>query len=420
MKIGFVATRLAGVDGVSLETAKMVSVLEEMGHDCFYIAGELDADSKPGRQVPAMHFADATSKQIYDEAFRNPHPSQQLFQQIYDMADNLRQELESFVADYAIEMIVSQNASTIPMNLSLGIAIADLVRRTRIKTLCHHHDFYWERERFINNGIGDVLREGFPPNLAPIQHLTINTPMRRRLYEQCGIDALYLPNVFDFHTPPPSPDSYAASFRAEMGLSDDDLIVLQPTRIIRRKGIEKAIELVRKLDDERLILIITGYEGDEAGGYGAWLTEEADRSGIRYKFIGERVGALRGEKDGQRVFTLWDIYPHAHFITYPSTYEGFGNALIETMYFRKPFIVNTYPMYLSDIKPTGIRAVEFNHDITEDVLTQTRYIIDNAALRDEITAHNYQVGLQYFSFDILRKTLHQAMERLHGKGTALS
>jgi len=200
------------------------------------------------------------------------------------------------------------------------------------------------------------------------------------------------------------------SFRAEMGLSDDDLIVLQPTRIVRRKAIEKSIELVRKLNDSRLILLITGYEGDEPGGYGSWLREEAERSGIRYQFIGERVAAERGEKDGQKTFSLWDIYPHAHFITYPSTYEGFGNALIETLYFRKPLVVHTYPAYLSDIQSRGVRAVEFYHDITDETLARTREIIDNAAFRESMTDHNFAVGLKYFSYDVLRRTVRRALD----------
>jgi len=414
MKIGFVATRLAGVDGVSLETAKMVSVFEEMGHECFYVAGQLDSDAKPGWEIPSMHFFDPTAKQLHDEVFRNPKPEPKTFRRIYNVANGIRDELEAFIDEFDIDMIVPQNASTIPMNIPLGVAIADLIKRTRIKTLCHHHDFYWERERFINNGIEDILNEAFPPNLRPVRHLVINTPMKRRLYNFRGIESQYLPNVFEFEKEPPAPDDYAMTFRSELGLSDDDLIVLQPTRIVRRKAIEKAIELVRRLDDDRLILLITGYEGDEPGGYGDWLRDEAERSGIRYKFIGEYVGALRGETNGHKVYSLWDIYPHAHFITYPSVYEGFGNALIETIYFRKPFIVHQYPPYLSDIRPTGVKGVEFYHDITDDVLEQTRALIDDANLRDEMTEHNYQVGLEHFSFAVLRKTLDKAMELLHG------
>lgn len=413
MNIGFISTRLAGVDGVSLETSKMVKVFEEMGHACFYCAGEFDGDAKPGWLVPSMHFRDPVAAKIHNEVFRNPNPSPETFKRIYIVADSIRQQIEGFMEEYNINLLIPQNASTIPMNISLGVAIAETVKRTRIKTLCHHHDFYWERDRFINNNIQDILDEAFPPNLSPIQHLVINTVMKRRLYAFRGIEALYIPNIFNFSTPPPEPDAYANTFREEMGLGDDDLIVLQPTRIVRRKAIEKAIELLRKLDDKRLILIITGYEGDEPGGYGEWLREEADRSGIRYQFIGQSVGAQRGERDGRKIYTLWDIYPHAHFITYPSVYEGFGNALIETMYFRKPLIVHRYAAYLSDIKPTGVKAVEFYHDLTDEVLEETRRMIDDEKFRKDMTDHNYEVGLNHFSFKVLRSTIEEALSKFN-------
>ena len=413
MNIGFVGTRFAGVDGVSLETQKLAHVFRQMGHSCFFCAGELDGNAQPGYLVPIMHFTDPTAKALHDEAFSKPTLPSSFYQQLYTQADAIRQELETFVSQYNIGLIVTQNALTIPMNISLGIAISDLIKRTQIKTLAHHHDFYWERDRFTTNGIQDTLNEAFPPNLQPMVHMVINRAMQRRLRVIKGIDALYLPNVFDFDTPPPQPDAYALTFREEVGLKADDQIILQPTRIIRRKGIEFGIELMRQLNDDRLVFVVTGYEGDEAGEYGNWLKMQAERAGIRYKFIGDYVGSERDEVEGHKVYTLWDIYPQAHLITYPSTYEGFGNALIETVYFRRPFVVNTYPVYLSDIKPTGIQAVEFHYDITNETVQATRQLLDNKALRNQVTQHNYEIGRTHFSHATLQQVLAQALERLN-------
>ncbi|MGB1288720.1 MAG: glycosyltransferase, partial [Aggregatilineales bacterium] len=294
MNIGFVGTRFAGVDGVSLETQKLAKVFREMGHDCFFCAGELDGNAEPGFLIPEAHFTHPTAKQLHDEAFASPKLPSEYFGRLYTSSDVIRIQLEKFVDTHDIDLIVPQNALTIPMNLALGLAITELIKRRRIKTLAHHHDFYWERERFINNGVQDALNEAFPPDLQPIVHMVINKAMQQRLRAIKGIDALYLPNVFDFENPPAAPDNYALSFREELGIADDDLIVLQPTRIVRRKGIELAIELLRQLDDPRLLFVVTGYEGDEAGNYGAWLKMQADRAGIRYKFIGDYVGAERG------------------------------------------------------------------------------------------------------------------------------
>lgn len=412
MNIGFISTRLAGVDGVSLETTKVAHTLRDMGHNCFYCAGELEDSEFPSRLVPRMGLHDPVILELYDLAFQNATPPPKLYDRIFAEADHIRAELMAFVQQYDIDLLIPQNSSTIPINIPLGVAFRDLIERTRIPAICHHHDFYWERERFMNNCVQDILDTAFPPQQDCIQHMVINRIMQRRLKTWYGIDAHYMPNVFDFENPHPPPDDYALSFRQEMSLSEDDLIVLQPTRIIRRKAIEKAIELMRKLDDERLILLITGYEGDEPGGYGDWLREEADRAQIRYRFIGDYVKTVRGTVDGKKIFLLWDVYPHAHFITYPSVYEGFGNALIETLYFRKPLIVHTYPMYLSDIKSAGVRAVEFYHDITPNVLAQTRRLIDDVDFRQAMVEHNYAVGSQHFSYTRMREVLQTAISRV--------
>lgn len=406
MKIGLISTRLAGVDGVSLETEKMDVVLQRMGHETFYCAGELDEHMLGrGMVIPEMHFQHPDILAIQNIAFDSLHPPRTLFNRIYALADYLRQELRRFVHNYRLDLLVSQNASTIPMNIPLGLAIRDLVARTRIPVLCHHHDFYWERERFLNHGIQDILDEAFPPNLEPIQHLVISTVAQRELRSRRGIQSYVLPNVFDFAHPPAPPDDYARTFRQDLGLSDDDLLILQPTRVIRRKAIERAMELVEKLDDPRAVLVVTGDTGDEPGGYGEWLLDQAGRAGIRFQFAAEWLDDDRGTRNGHKVYSLWDAYPHADLLTYPSTVEGFGNALIEMVYFRKPFVVHLYPIYRADIRPAGIKAVEFNYDITPAVVNQVRDLLHNPDLQREMTDHNYEVGRQHFSYEVVERIL---------------
>jgi len=42
-RIGFVSTRFAGTDGVTLEARKWAHILHDLGHSCFWMAGQLDA-----------------------------------------------------------------------------------------------------------------------------------------------------------------------------------------------------------------------------------------------------------------------------------------------------------------------------------------------------------------------------------------
>ena len=44
-----------------------------------------------------------------------------------------------------IDLIVPENALSIPMHVPLGMAITELIAETGIPTIAHHHDFYWER-----------------------------------------------------------------------------------------------------------------------------------------------------------------------------------------------------------------------------------------------------------------------------------
>ncbi len=71
LRIGFVSTRFAGTDGVSLETAKWAEVLERMGHTCFYFAGQSDRPAERTRVVPEAFFGheaiDAISKGAFED-----------------------------------------------------------------------------------------------------------------------------------------------------------------------------------------------------------------------------------------------------------------------------------------------------------------------------------------------------------------
>ena len=83
-----------------------------------------------------------------------------------------------------------------------------------------------------------------------------------------GIASSVVPNVFDFSSPRPrrSP-AIRRQLRRELGMSESGLLVVQPTRVVPRKGIELAIELVGRLRDRHAVLLITSPAGDEGLDY---------------------------------------------------------------------------------------------------------------------------------------------------------
>ena len=404
MRIAFVATRLAGVDGVSLEVAKIADVLTRLGHEVFYCAGELEPGGPPGRLIPEMHFHHPSIQDVQRDAFSGTEPSAALDAEIQRLADDLRPALRAFVDDFAIDVLCVHNAFCIPMHLPLGVALADLVEEMSIPTLAHNHDFYWERERFLVNRVPHILKRAFPPVLPSVRQIAINTVMQRELWARSGVEVTVIPNVFDFETLPPPPDGYSNGFRADMGFAPDDVILLQPTRLIARKGMERAIDLVAMLGDDRVYrYVVTGEPSDEPGPYADWLREYAGRAGIHVHWIGDRIAAQRGERDGQRIYALWDVYPQADIITYLSRYEGFGNALLETLYFRKPLIVNRYLPYRSDIGPAGVQAIEIDEYVTQDTARAVKALLAEPAAVERMVEHNYRVGLEHFSYRALER-----------------
>jgi hypothetical protein len=77
--------------------------------------------------------------------------------------------------------------------------------------------------------------------------------------------------------------------------------------------------------------------------------------GVDTRFVAQIINEKRGQtEDGRKIYTLEDIYPYADLVTYPSNFEGFGNAFLEAVFFRKPIVVNTYSIYQMDIQPKGI------------------------------------------------------------------
>ena len=147
------------------------------------------------------------------------------------------------------------------------------------------------------------------------------------------------------------------------------------------------------------------------------LRDRIDDAKIDVRFIADRVGETRGTTpDGKKVFTLFDLYPHADLVTYPSLYEGFGNAFLEAIYFGKPVVVNSYAVYARDIDPLGFKTIEMSQLVTREVVEQTRTILQNNELRAEWAEINYRLGVKYFSYSVARRKLAARLANLFGEG----
>lgn len=414
MNVGFVSFRLAGTDGVSLETAKVAQIVHRLGHRVFYCAGELDPPGEGGplsvplagaRLVEAMHFTHPEIVWITEHAFGTDRATRDLRERIERAAAYLKAEVEAFVDDNGIDVLVAENVFAIPLNLPLSLALRQAIAERGLPCLAHNHDFYWERERFATSGVGDLLASAFPPDLPSVRQLVINSRAQRALAGR-GISSQVLPNIFDYATEPPGVDAYNADLRRELGLQPGDLFFLQPTRVVRRKGIELAIELVSRLRDLPIKLFITHHAEFDTLDYLEEILALAARRNVTLRYVPARFAPERMPGTGPaRIYSLWDAYVHADFVTYPSLYEGFGNALLETLYFRRPLFVNRYQVYRDDIEPTGIAAVAIDGAVTDAAVDAVRALLADPAGTAEVTARNFALAREHFSYEAVTPLL---------------
>jgi len=424
MRIGIIIGRIGGVDGVALETEKWIEVLRSMGHDIYIISGQFqERPMDPDKEtlVPEMSFFSPESYWSQKKAFFYPETNpQELIEHLNLYSKVIYKKIIQWAQTNRIELLISENASALPSHLEMGLAINKAVHKLGLPTITHDHDFAWERgDRYkspheeINKFVETVF-----PLIAPNSiHAVINSNAAKTLKERFGRDSVNVPNVMDFKLPFGEKNEKNKRLPEYLGFPGDQIFLYQITRIVRRKGIEVAIDLVEKLNDNKIKLIITGNYADDAGSaYYNELQEQihnlklSDQVRFSYHLFHNKGLA---PSEGDVMFSLSDAYAHATACTYFSTYEGFGNAFVEAVLAKCPIFVNNYkPVYMPDIGSKGFKTVMLEDNrLTDTAVKDMAEIIYNPTLASEIAAYNFELGKKYFSYETLREKLDELITR---------
>src|SRR4051794_25130722 len=305
--------RLGGADGVAVEARKWEWALRELGFSIRRVAGELDDALRP--DDVALPFL----------AIDPP-----------DGAEPAPDELASALA--GADLVIVENLCSLPINPDASGLAARVLDAHDGRVVFHHHDLPWQRA-------GLPTPPNIPPHRPNSLHVTINDHSRAQLQNR-GFDAVTLRNAFDLD--PERGDREQT--RAEFGFAPDDVVLVQPTRAIPRKNIPGAIafaaELARREPDWNVKLWITGPAEDAYDDVFARLVAES--------VVPVTVG---------RATTAPDAYAAADLILFPSTWEGFGNPVIESIAHRRPIAVGNYPV-LDELRGFGVRLLSID-DVDE-------------------------------------------------------
>jgi len=499
--------KVGKTDGVSLEIIKREKMLKQMGHQVILIAGtsgfckkdknnhtvfiipELDFDYPKEHSVECPKFDIEKIKKNAFSGF-DLHGNEKykdedaLFHDIKEVADTIRDQFMEINAEENFDYLFLHNIFSHGRHIAAAMAFSEAIQKINIKVIAVNHDFYESYEdrytpslRFPN--IKPYLSTYMPPRIKDIKHVTINslTPawLSKRIRQESFIfpesfkykqnfriaeeyhgkkaldelakiikrKSLIFPDTFEFEQNPWVNDHYNLELLKTFKIKDNDLVILQATRIVKRKAIELTVDLIadlnnrkdelvgkklyngKKLDENsKIILAFAQKEEQDSTQYKLDLIDRMNSKGVNYKFMESRIeNERRITEDGKKIYKLWDAYVFADLVSYPSIWEGFGNQFLETVFAKKPIILFEYPVFKADIEKQGYKYIslgsEFKRDgdgfaiISKNKLEKAtnetiRKLLDPQTVR--ILNKNFQVAKENFGEKTLKELLKKCLE----------
>ncbi len=112
--IGFVSTRFAGTDGVSLESAKWAQMLWDDKHVSFWYSGRSDRHPDISYCIPEAYFGHRENLWLMDKVWKRTRRSSLVTERIQEISSYLKKTLYDFVEHFDIDILVPENALAIP------------------------------------------------------------------------------------------------------------------------------------------------------------------------------------------------------------------------------------------------------------------------------------------------------------------
>lgn len=343
-----VSFRLGGDDGVSVEARKWEWALRELGFETRRVAGEIEgAGERNDVVIPGL---------AIDPPSSGPGGSDGLD------PGNLRRAFEG------ADLLIVDNLCSLPLNLDAARAVARVAREHGGRVCFRHHDLPWQRRHLTH------LEADFPPRVDGALHATINLRSRRELQARGYADAVTIHNYFDLD--PPAGDRTAT--RKQFGFVDDDFVLFQPARAIERKNVPGALRFAQQLhglaSDLPLRLWLSGPAED---GYAPVLDRIIERARIP-------ITVGRAPRAG-------DAYAASDLVVFPSTWEGFGNPVIESIAYRRACAAYPYPV-LAEIVAAGVRVFS-----TQQPEAVARFLAEPPSVRERFFDANVKRARISFS-----------------------
>jgi glycosyltransferase involved in cell wall biosynthesis len=336
-QLAVVSYRLGGNDGVAVEARKWAWALRELGFDVRRVAGAFEGEPQPDDVLVPGLAIDAPP--VTSGA---------------DLVAEVERALDG------ADVVVADNICSLPLNPAAARAVVAALEGSAARVVFRHHDLPWQRRNL------QALEQEFPPRRRGALHVTVNLRSRRELQARGYAATHAVHNFFDLD---PEPGDRGAT-RAHWGFDDDELVVFQPARAIERKNVPGGVRFSGRLARMTGRDVRYWLSGPAEDGYAATLERVLERSEVPVTY--------------GRPATVANAYAACDVIAFPSTWEGFGNPVIESIAHRRPLAAFPYPV-LAEILAAGVRC--FSTEAPENLV---KFLADSDVAR----AQYYDVNLR--------------------------
>jgi glycosyltransferase involved in cell wall biosynthesis len=342
------------VAGVEVVIDYHSRVLTRQGYSVrliFGAGGGLDNKNVEERRIPLLSPEESRVEEVQKEILEKHEETEEFGRLKNDIKLKLRESFSD------LDTCIVHNIPSMPFNFAATAAINELVDEMDTHFIFWLHDSVLVRDEWHN------FVKSFPVTLLHHKNkkITFVAPTSFRAKQFASLDEPYkivgvrvIPNGVSVEEYLKIDETTKQLLR-RLGLSFDDFIIVSPVRMLPRKNIELALNVVHELSHlsgrkKKIRLLITGPPAKDPDSI---AYEDKLREIIKMRRLQESVlfchdiiSFKRQFSDNKVVkWSVADVYNIADLIFIPSKEEGFGLPVIEAGAARKPIFCSRIPPF---------------------------------------------------------------------------
>lgn len=243
----------------------------------------------------------------------------------------------------------------------LGYYVECIAKILGIKVIRKEHNFTFHKDRKYK------IIKWFFWKLTTDYYIAVSKPVENHLQKIKGLikdNSYVVYDGFDIDSfPKPNPLKSREGLTNEFQLSLDIAIISCIARIDKSKQQHILLEMLYKLNDKRVVLLLVGSSDDKA--YKEMLMEIIKKYGLEKQVI------FAGYR-----FDIPKIMDASEITYLPSSFEGLGNVIIESFLMYKPVIASDIPP-IREIIDDGINGFRVKDDNVDEYCKKTLELLND-------------------------------------------